>query len=203
MQTNELIVRLTMPEMLFYYFNQHQTDVHNTRTITYYINNNFDIPADKTIDQLHRQVSGVLSTFYHLNPNRERNFTRFKNPYSQCFEYLYEFEENTLIEAFMNDKLTPKAETEETEQKSKEPTYRLKAVKEVTTSPQLALDFEQKPSQEEELSPLMQDLKSADMLQTISSMSFEDLMRAIPNNTEVKFKRYDKDSFSITKIHIA
>jgi hypothetical protein len=28
-------------------------------------------------------------------------------------------------------------------------------------------------------------------------------MRAIPNNTEVKFKRYDKDSFSITKIHIA
>ena len=103
----------------------------------------------------------------------------------------------------MNDKLTPKAETEETEQKSKEPTYRLKAVKEVTTSPQLALDFEQKPSQEEELSPLMQDLKSADMLQTISSMSFEDLMRAIPNNTEVKFKRYDKDSFSITKIHIA
>ena len=92
MQTNELIVRLTMPEMLFYYFNQHQTDVHNTRTITHYINNNFDIPADKTIDQLHRQVSGVLSTFYHVNPNRERNFTRFKNPYSQYFEYLYEFE---------------------------------------------------------------------------------------------------------------
>ena len=206
MPTNELVTRLTMSEMLFYFFNQHQTGAYNTRTITDYIKNNFDIPTDKERDQLHRQVSGGLSTFYHVNPDKERNFIRYKNLYSQHFEYLYEFEENAIVETYMNDKLTPKAETEETAQKPKEPTYRLKTVKQVKqveTSQQLSLDYEQKPSEEETLSPLMQDLKSADMLQTISSMTFEDLMRAIPDNTEVKFKRYDKDSFSITKIHIA
>ena len=45
MPTNELVTRLTMSEMLFYFFNQHQTGAYNTRTITDYIKNAQTTPS--------------------------------------------------------------------------------------------------------------------------------------------------------------
>lgn len=91
--TTQLLTGFTRVEMILYFFEQHKIGNFSSLFITNYIYNTFDLPEEKTLDQLSREVCAVLSTFFLHHTNHQINMRRFgirKN-------YLYTYVENASL----------------------------------------------------------------------------------------------------------
>ncbi len=184
MEQNQKITGFTMSQMIFYYFDTHRTGYHNSNNITSFISENFHLPKYRDNEHLLSKVTSILSTFFNGKKTKQANFFRYKSPFSNRHEFTYEY--------MPNDKVKIPVAPFETK-KSMEQTQ--------VAQEQLTLDYG--ACDNEESSTLTLESESLDSMHQISSLTLQELIDAIPDNVEVNLKRFDDNSFSITKIHIA
>jgi len=229
MQTITQISGFTVKEMLFYFFEQHQTGEYSALFITGYIWENFELAdPDKPFEQLRNEVGSNLSNFYHDQDHRERNFDRYQDPSVNREQYIYYYVPNPYV-GFPNAILKlnpPKSVTYKIQPKQQ--VLRSKTQQDVETG-QLCMsifveelenslkhdsteiieepEIEEPIMQEDDLPPLMQDIRNAEMLSEYNEdklqYHLEQLISLLPPNCpEISFKKnaYDKlYSFTLTQ----
>jgi hypothetical protein len=75
MQT-QLIAGYTKEQMVLYFFEQHQHGEYSSYFITNYIYNTFELPEEKTIEQLSREVCATLANFIYGKSTNKPNMNR-------------------------------------------------------------------------------------------------------------------------------
>ena len=98
MQTKPYLDGYTRIQMVFYFFEVHQTGQYSSFYITVYLWNTFYLPEGKTFEQLYAEVRGALSKFYNAkNAHLEKNFDREPDLASNKNNFLYQYEENYFV----------------------------------------------------------------------------------------------------------
>lgn len=91
---------LTRIQQMFYFFEEHKYQLYSSLYVTKYIWEIFDLPEDKTFDQVYREVCGIFSTFFKSSRlHHERNFDREEDLSSnrQMFLYMHFANHNVYI----------------------------------------------------------------------------------------------------------
>ena len=222
MQTKPYLAGYTRIQMVFYFFELHQEGKYSSFYITVYIWDNFHLPEGKTFDQLYREVCGVISELYKpKNAHKEKNFDRELDLASKRKVFLYEHVENCFVNlphAYLKY-AAPRTRTldvKPTEQK-------VGIIKEVVPTGQRSFNFfndqledtdqpenitlgtqtlEPEP-EEEDLSPLMQDIKNADILQSKEiyywPTSLEELGKLLKPNESMTIKKIEDNTFIVSR----
>jgi hypothetical protein len=234
METSTLISGFTVKQMLFYFFEQHQDGEYSALYITGYIWQTFELAdPNKPLEQLRNEVSSNLSKFYNKEDHIERNFDRYQDPSVVREQFLYYYVPNpdVGIPAIINKpnmprilqyKIQPRQQSLPITKTNfapliEEPT--------ITKTGQLCMSIfveelenslkhgateiiEQPIMQEDDLPPLMQDIRNAEMLSEYNEdklqYHLEQLISLLPPNCpEISFKKnaYDKlYSFTLTQL---
>jgi len=245
MQTKSYLAGYTRRQMVFYFFEVHQIGKYSSFYITVYIWETFYLPEGKTFEQLYAEVCSNLSMFYNEEfAHLEKNFDRDRDLASKRKVFLYQYEENYLINLphsylkyaaprtrtldvkptqqkvgiikevvptrqksfnFFNDQLEdidqPENITLETQTLEVPELEELEPEQIVEPEP----EEKQKP-EEENLSPLMQDIKNADILQSKEiylpsneiyywPTTLEELNKLLKPNESIICKKIDDMSF--------
>ena len=234
MQTKSYLAGYTRMQMVFYFFEVHQTGQYSSFFITVYIWETFYLPEGKPFEQLYREVCGVLSMFYNKKyAHLEKNFDRDRDLASKRKVFLYQYEENCFVNlphSYLKF-AAPRTRTldvKPTEQK-------VGIIKEVVPTGQKSFNFfndqledtdqpenitletqtleepeleepvvepEQEP-EEENLSPLMQDIKNADILQSKEiyywPTSLEELGKLLKPNESMTIKKIEDNTFIVSR----
>ena len=222
MQTKPYLAGYTRIQMVFYFFELHQEGKYSSFYITVYIWDNFHLPEGKTFDQLYREVCGVISELYKpKNAHKEKNFDRELDLASKRKVFRYEHVENCFVNlphAYLKY-AAPRTRTldvKPTEQK-------VGIIKEVVPTGQRSFNFfndqledtdqpenitlgtqtlEPEP-EEEDLSPLMQDIKNADILQSKEiyywPTSLEELGKLLKPNESMTIKKIEDNTFIVSR----
>ena len=228
MQTKPYLDGYTRIQMVFYFFEVHQTGQYSSFYITVYLWNTFYLPEGKTFEQLYAEVRGTLSKFYNAkNAHLEKNFDREPDLASNKNNFLYQYEENYFVNlphSYLKYAAprTLTLDVKPTEQK-------VGIIKEVVPTGQKSFNFfndqledtdqlenitletqtleeEVVEEQEEDLSPLMQDIKNADILQSKEiyfqsneiyywPTTLEELNKLLKPNESIICKKIDDMSF--------
>ena len=225
MQTKSYLAGYTRRQMVFYFFEVHQIGKYSSFFITVYIWETFYLPEGKTFEQLYAEVCSNLSIFYDEEfAHLEKNFDRDRDLASKRKVFLYQYEENYFVNlphSYLKY-AAPRTRTldvKPTEQK-------VGIIKEVVPTGQRSFNFfndqledtdqpenitlgtqtlEPEP-EEEDLSPLMQDIKNADILQSKEiylqskeiyywPTSLEELNKLLKPNETIICKKIDDMSF--------
>ena len=225
MQTKSYLAGYTRRQMVFYFFEVHQIGKYSSFFITVYIWETFYLPEGKTFEQLYAEVCSNLSIFYDEKfAHLEKNFDRDRDLASKRKVFLYQYEENYFVNlphSYLKY-AAPRTRTldvKPTEQK-------VGIIKEVVPTGQRSFNFfndqledtdqlenitlgtqtlEPEP-EEEDLSPLMQDIKNADILQSKEiylqskeiyywPTSLEELNKLLKPNETIICKKIDDMSF--------
>jgi len=225
MQTKSYLAGYTRRQMVFYFFEVHQIGKYSSFFITVYIWETFYLPEGKTFEQLYAEVCSNLSIFYDEEfAHLEKNFDRDRDLASKRKVFLYQYEENYFVNlphSYLKY-AAPRTRTldvKPTEQK-------VGIIKEVVPTGQRSFNFfndqledtdqpenitletqtlEPEP-EEEDLSPLMQDIKNADILQSKEiylqskeiyywPTSLEELNKLLKPNESIICKKIDDMSF--------
>ena len=222
--------------MVFYFFEVHQTGHYSSFYITVYLWNTFYLPEGKTFEQLYAEVRGALSKFYNGEfAHLEKNFDREPDLASNKNNFLYQYEENYFVNLphsylkyaaprtrTLDVKPTQQKkgiikEVVPTGQKSfnffndqLEDTDQLENITLETQTleeePELEEPEVEPEPEEEDLSPLMQDIKNADILQSKEiylqskeiyywPTSLEELNKLLKPNESIICKKIDDMSF--------
>ena len=178
--TTQLITGYTRVQMILHFFEEHKTGSYSSYFITNYIYHTFDLPEEKTLEQLAREVCAVLSTFF-LHPTKHTiNMQR----YGLKGQFLYTYNGNPT-------KLTPKVkyvrkDTNKTNKLKIKPTQQsfnpqdneegIKVIEPKPTQQILDLFNDQHGMdentmiefmQEQTLPPLIEDIKNAEAINNI------------------------------------
>jgi hypothetical protein len=228
MEQVPLIKGFTRIQQVFYAMEHHTVGAYTSLYISKYISENFYIP-NKTFEQVRAEVCSVISALYNKQANRERNFIRYADPDYNGNVYLYEYLENQRVNLpvgsiiYSKPKIVPNVEPKQHEilKTTEEPTITKTGqlcmsifVEELENS--LKLDsteiieepeIEEPIMQEDDLPPLMQDIRNAEMLSEYNDdklqYHLEQLISLLPPNCpEISFKKnaYDKlYSFTLTQ----
>lgn len=218
MQTKSYLAGYTKRQMVLYFFEVHQIGKYSSFFITVYIWETFYLPEGKTFEQLYAEVCSNLSIFYDEKfAHLEKNFDRDRDLASKRKVFLYQYEENYFVNlphSYLKY-AAPRTRTldvKPTEQK-------VGIIKEVVPTGQKSFNFfndqledtdqpenitletqtlEPEP-EEEDLSPLMQDIKNADILQSKEiyywPTSLEELNKLLKPNESIICKKIDDMSF--------
>jgi hypothetical protein len=230
MQTKPYLAGFTKIQMVFYFLELHQEGKYSSFYITVYLWNNFYLPEGKTFEQLYREVCGVISEFYKPeNAHKEKNFDRELDLASKRKVFLYEHVENCFVNlphAYLKyaEPRTLTLEVKPTQQK-------VGKIKEVVPTGQKSFNFfndqledtdqpenitletqtleeepeleEQVVKQEEFLSPLMQDIKNANILQSKEiyywPSSLEELGKLLKPNESIIIKKIEDNTFIVSR----
>jgi hypothetical protein len=206
----------------------HTVGAYTSLYISKYISENFYIP-NKTFEQVRAEVCSVISALYNKQANRERNFIRYADPDYNGNVYLYEYLENQRVNLpvgsmiYSEPKIVPNVEPKQHEiiKTTEEPT--------ITKTGQLCMSIfvedlensmkhdsteiieepkiEEPIMQEDDLPPLIQDIRNAEMLSEYNEdklqYHLEQLISLLPPNCpEISFKKnaYNKlYSFTLTE----
>lgn len=222
MQTKSYLAGYTRMQMVFYFFEVHQTGQYSSFFITVYIWETFYLPEGKPFEQLYAEVRGALSIFYNAkNAHLEKNFDREPDLASNKNNFLYQYEENYFVNlphSYLKY-AAPRTRTldvKPTEQK-------VGIIKEVVPTGQRSFNFfndqledtdqpenitlgtqtlEPEP-EEEDLSPLMQDIKNADILQSKEiyywPTSLEELGKLLKPNESMTIKKIEDNTFIVSR----
>lgn len=223
MQTKSYLAGYTRMQMVFYFFEVHQIGKYSSFFITVYIWETFYLPEGKTFEQLYREVCGVLSMFYNKkHAHLEKNFDRDRDLASKRKVFLYQYEENYFVNlphSYLKY-AAPRTRTldvKPTEQK-------VGIIKEVVPTGQRSFNFfndqledtdqpenitletqtlEEPELEEEDLSPLMQDIKNADILQSKEiyywPTSLEELGKLLKPNESMTIKKIEDNTFIVSR----
>jgi len=236
MQTKPYLAGYTRIQMVFYFFELHQEGKYSSFYITVYIWDNFHLPEGKTFDQLYREVCGVISELYKpKNAHKEKNFDRELDLASKRKVFLYEHVENCFVNlphAYLKyaaprnltidvkptqqkvgkiKAVTPKAQQsfnffEDLLDDIDEPENITLETQTLEEEPELVKQVVEPEPEEEDLSPLMQDIKNADILQSKEiylqskeiyywPTSLEELNKLLKPNESIICKKIDDMSF--------
>lgn len=228
MEQVPLIKGFTRIQQVFYTMEHHTVGAYTSLYISKYISENFYIP-NKTFEQVRAEVCSVISALYNKQANRERNFIRYADPDYNGNVYLYEYLENQRVNLpvgsiiYSEPKIVPNVEPKQHEiiKTTEEPAITKTGqlcmsifVEELENS--LKLDsteiieepeIEEPIMQEDDLPPLMQDIRNAEMLSEYNEdklqYHLEQLISLLPPNCpEISFKKnaYNKlYSFTLTE----
>jgi len=222
MQTKSYLAGYTRRQMVFYFFEVHQIGKYSSFFITVYIWETFYLPEGKTFEQLYAEVCSNLSIFYDEKfAHLEKNFDRDRDLASKRKVFLYQYEENYFVNlphSYLKY-AAPRTRTldvKPTEQK-------VGIIKEVVPTGQRSFNFfndqledtdqpenitlgtqtlEPEP-EEEDLSPLMQDIKNADILQSKEiyywPTSLEELGKLLKPNESMTIKKIEDNTFIVSR----
>jgi len=222
MQTKSYLAGYTRRQMVFYFFEVHQIGKYSSFFITVYIWETFYLPEGKTFEQLYAEVCSNLSIFYDEEfAHLEKNFDRDRDLASKRKVFLYQYEENYFVNlphSYLKY-AAPRTRTldvKPTEQK-------VGIIKEVVPTGQRSFNFfndqledtdqpenitlgtqtlEPEP-EEEDLSPLMQDIKNADILQSKEiyywPTSLEELGKLLKPNESMTIKKIEDNTFIVSR----
>lgn len=213
METIKVITGFTKTQMIYHFFENHKSGEYSTLYITNYLYQNFDLPLGKTILQLNNEVSSVLSGFYNARNTRSANFSRQKDTSVKIKKFLYQYMSGVnvimpsvyMIEVDEKEEIAeikPKQQTYIPKKKSNNNPAQLEfTYNEKLIDPIIEILYSQQTKntmQEEKLSPLMTDIKNAEMLNTndkdILQSLIEELIKQLPPNCqEIKFKKNVND----------
>ena len=225
MQTKSYLAGYTRRQMVFYFFEVHQIGKYSSFFITVYIWETFYLPEGKTFEQLYAEVCSNLSIFYDEKfAHLEKNFDRDRDLASKRKVFLYQYEENYFVNlphSYLKY-AAPRTRTLDV----KPTQQKVGIIKEVVPTGQRSFNFfndqledtdqpenitlgtqtlEPEP-EEEDLSPLMQDIKNADILQSKEiylqskeiyywPTSLEELNKLLKPNETIICKKIDDMSF--------
>ena len=218
MQTKSYLAGYTRRQMVFYFFEVHQIGKYSSFFITVYIWETFYLPEGKTFEQLYAEVCSNLSIFYDEEfAHLEKNFDRDRDLASKRKVFLYQYEENYFVNlphSYLKY-AAPRTRTLDV----KPTQQKVGIIKEVVPTGQRSFNFfndqledtdqpenitletqtlEPEP-EEEDLSPLMQDIKNADILQSKEiyywPTSLEELNKLLKPNESIICKKIDDMSF--------
>lgn len=234
METITQISGYTVKQMLLYFFEQHKDGEYSALFITGYLWDTFELKdPNKPFKQLRNEVSSNFSTFYSEQDHRERNFDRYQDPSTTREQFIYYYVPCPYVglpDVIL--KLNPPKPVKYNIH-PKQQSLRSKVVKDVnaetndvkTETSQLCLNMfiddlqtipdkteqpeieEPTMQEEEEMPPLIQDIRNAEMLTEIESdklqYHLEQLIALLPPNCpEIMFKKnaYNKMySFTLTE----
>ena len=222
MQTKSYLAGYTRMQMVFYFFEVHQTGQYSSFFITVYIWETFYLPEGKPFEQLYAEVRGALSIFYNAkNAHLEKNFDREPDLASNKNNFLYQYEENYFVNlphSYLKY-AAPRTRTLDV----KPTQQKVGIIKEVVPTGQRSFNFfndqledtdqpenitlgtqtlEPEP-EEEDLSPLMQDIKNADILQSKEiyywPTSLEELGKLLKPNESMTIKKIEDNTFIVSR----
>lgn len=222
MQTKSYLAGYTRMQMVFYFFEVHQTGQYSSFFITVYIWETFYLPEGKPFEQLYAEVRGALSIFYNAkNAHLEKNFDREPDLASNKNNFLYQYEENYFVNlphSYLKF-AAPRTRTLDV----KPTQQKVGIIKEVVPTGQRSFNFfndqledtdqpenitlgtqtlEPEP-EEEDLSPLMQDIKNADILQSKEiyywPTSLEELGKLLKPNESMTIKKIEDNTFIVSR----
>ena len=206
MQT-QLIAGYTKEQMVLYFFEQHQHGEYSSYFITNYIYNTFELPEEKTIEQLSREVCATLANFIYGKSTNKPNMNR--KGIRSFFLYHYSGKSNTNLpqESYViKSKKKRKLNILPTQHSFKEEIKEEKPMQTSFDFDSLKIeDPEQEPVEEnpnEDILPqLIQDIKNADyindqftdplkyIMDQVDKMGFSDVkemvFKSIINNKEI------------------
>ena len=230
MQTKPYLDGYTRIQMVFYFFEVHQTGQYSSFYITVYLWNTFYLPEGKTFEQLYAEVRGALSKFYNGEfAHLEKNFDRDRDLASKRKVFLYQYEENYFVNlphSYLKY-AAPRTRTLDV----KPTQQKVGIIKEVVPTGQKSFNFfndqledtdqpenitletqtleeepeleEQVVKQEEFLSPLMQDIKNADIWQSKEicywPSSLEELGKLLKPNESITIKKIEDNTFIVSR----
>jgi hypothetical protein len=236
MQTKPYLTGYTKRQMVFYFFEVHQSGQYSSFFITVYIWETFYLPEGKTFEQLYAEVCSNLSIFYDEEfAHLEKNFDRELDLASKRKVFLYEHVENCFVNlphAYLKyaeprnltidvkptqqkvgkiKAVTPKAQQsfnffEDLLDGIDEPENITLETQTLEEEPELVEQVVEPEPEEEDLSPLMQDIKNADILQSKEiylqskeiyswPTSLEELNKFLKPNESIICKKIDDMSF--------
>jgi hypothetical protein len=217
---------LSRIQQMFYFFEEHQTQLYSSLYVTKYIWETFDLPEDKTFDQVYREVCGIFSTFFKSSRiDHERNFDREEDLSSNRQMFLYKqfanhnvyIPQGTLkhgperlkiqnvnplqqtLKRPKNKTMMPNEEAKPTQLEIKydENLYPLYDDEEPTEEPTLN-DFVT-----EDMPQLIQDIKNAETLLVSEEIptitSFEALFKLLQPNESINIKMNEDHSITFRK----
>lgn len=233
MQTKSYLAGYTRMQMVFYFFEVHQTGQYSSFFITVYIWETFYLPEGKPFEQLYAEVRGALSIFYNAkNAHLEKNFDREPDLASNKNNFLYQYEENYFVNlphSYLKY-AAPRTRTLDV----KPTQQKVGIIKEVVPTGQKSFNFFndqledtdqpenitletqtlEEPEleepvvepEQENLSPLMQDIKNADISQSKEiyfqsneiyywPTTLEELNKLLKPNESIICKKIDDMSF--------
>ena len=222
MQTKSYLAGYTRMQMVFYFFEVHQTGQYSSFFITVYIWETFYLPEGKPFEQLYAEVRGALSIFYNAkNAHLEKNCDREPDLASNKNNFLYQYEENYFVNlphSYLKY-AAPRTRTLDV----KPTQQKVGIIKEVVPTGQRSFNFfndqledtdqpenitlgtqtlEPEP-EEEDLSPLMQDIKNADILQSKEiyywPTSLEELGKLLKPNESMTIKKIEDNTFIVSR----
>lgn len=224
MQTKSYLAGYTRMQMVFYFFEVHQTGQYSSFFITVYIWETFYLPEGKPFEQLYAEVRGALSIFYNAkNAHLEKNFDREPDLASNKNNFLYQYEENYFVNlphSYLKY-AAPRTRTLDV----KPTQQKVGIIKEVVPTGQKSFNFfndqledtdqpenitletqtpeEEQEPEEEDLSPLMQDIKNADILQSKEiyywPTSLEELGKLLKPNESMTIKKIEDNTFIVSR----
>lgn len=223
MQTKPYLAGYTRIQMVFYFFEVHQTGQYSSFYITVYLWNTFYLPEGKTFEQLYAEVRGALSKFYNGEfAHLEKNFDREPDLASNKNNFLYQYEENYFVN--LPHSYLKYAAPRNLTIDVKPTQQKVGKIKEVVPKAQQSFNFledllddidepgniiletqtiEEEPQaeaeQEEDLSPLMQDIKNADTLKSKEiyywPTSLEEFNKLLKLNESITIKKIEDNTF--------
>ncbi len=222
MQTKSYLAGYTRRQMVFYFFEVHQIGKYSSFFITVYIWETFYLPEGKTFEQLYAEVCSNLSIFYDEKfAHLEKNFDRDRDLASKRKVFLYQYEENYFVNlphSYLKY-AAPRTRTLDV----KPTQQKVGIIKEVVPTGQKSFNFfndqledtdqlenitletqtlEPEP-EEEDLSPLMQDIKNADILQSKEiyywPTSLEELGKLLKPNESMTIKKIEDNTFIVSR----
>ena len=208
--------------MVFYFFEVHQIGKYSSFFITVYIWETFYLPEGKTFEQLYKEVCSNLSIFYDEEfAHLEKNFDRDRDLASKRKVFLYQYEENYFVNlphSYLKY-AAPRTRTLDV----KPTQQKVGIIKEVVPTGQRSFNFfndqledtdqpenitlgtqtlEPEP-EEEDLSPLMQDIKNADILKSKEiyywPTSLEELGKLLKPNESMTIKKIEDNTFIVSR----
>jgi hypothetical protein len=201
----------------------HQTGQYSSFYITVYLWNTFYLPEGKTFEQLYAEVRGALSKFYNGEfAHLEKNFDREPDLASNKNNFLYQYEENYFVN--LPHSYLKYAAPRNLTIDVKPTQQKVGKIKEVVPKAQQSFNFledllddidepgniiletqtiEEEPQaeaeQEEDLSPLMQDIKNADTLKSKEiyywPTSLEEFNKLLKLNESITIKKIEDNTF--------
>jgi hypothetical protein len=236
MQTKSYLAGYTRRQMVFYFFEVHQIGKYSSFFITVYIWETFYLPEGKTFEQLYAEVCSNLSIFYDEEfAHLEKNFDRDRDLASKRKVFLYQYEENYFVnlphsylkyaaprtrtldvkptqqKVGIIKEVVPKAQQsfnffEDLLDDIDEPEKITLETQTLEEEPELLEQVVEPEPEEEDLSPLMQDIKNADILQSKEiylqskeiyywPTSLEELNKLLKPNESIICKKIDDMSF--------
>jgi hypothetical protein len=206
------IAQLTRIEQIFYFFNVHQNQHYSSLYVTKYIWETFDLPEDKTFEQLYREVCGNLSSFYTgTRLHFEKNFDREDDLSYNRNMYIYQYVPNHTVHipqgVIKHGPVRCKIQdVKPLQQKLQRPQTKSTNLDENTTPKQLKFKYD------ENLFPLYEDEEPTEepteekslndnTSEEISDIrSFQDLFKLLQPNHSINIKMNEDNTITFKKI---